>query len=144
MLIFINLACASSNSQYLLFSDGNAYSTGLFRTPNNVQMQMFQPARRADTCANYPGSTCMFLLLCLMAGGASTGSCDGGLLSTCCIMPNSQVKVQQPARAWPTAAIANNLIQPPVTRKPQIYIQTTTPAPIVKTTKPPANFSCKI
>jgi V8-like Glu-specific endopeptidase len=114
---------------------GNVYSSN-YRSFNNAPLQVFQASRRADTCANHPGSTCMFLLLCLMAGGVSAGPCPGaGFLSTCCVLPATNVP--KAARVWP-ASVSSNVIQTSGTVKPQ---QVYTTAAVTKTTLSSGNFS---
>lgn len=105
------------------------FPPSLLPRPNYAPVQSLQPVRRADACSHHPGAVCMFVLLCLMGGGASAGPCSSNLLSTCCVLPHAEEQAVA-MRRWPPALPASPTVQ---------TVQTE--APVVKTTKPPGNVT---
>ncbi|XP_054711546.1 trypsin-1-like [Uloborus diversus] len=113
-------------------SDGSSYRQ-TFLPQSYASPPMFSTFRRAE-CSHQPGSSCMFVLLCLMGGGVSAGSCSGSLLSTCCVMPSAAPAIA-PARRLPALAPAFQTVE----AKPvdQSLVKNAT----LKNTTDPANFT---
>ncbi|KAG8189135.1 hypothetical protein JTE90_018429 [Oedothorax gibbosus] len=77
----------------------------LYRQHQQLQHEQISLPRRSppNECSAHPGSTCMFVLLCLMGGGTAAAPCSSGVLSTCCVPSNAQappVTLPTPPR-WP-------------------------------------------
>ncbi|CAL1279555.1 unnamed protein product [Larinioides sclopetarius] len=84
------LCCVAAQGGHSPYQVSHTYTGGYFQQPRGyIQAASYPAGRRSGECSQHPGSTCMFLLLCLMGGGISAGPCSGGLLSTCCVPPSS-------------------------------------------------------
>ncbi|GFT50742.1 plasma kallikrein [Nephila pilipes] len=93
------LCCVTAQSGfYLPFQRAvvQNYPARFLPPPTYVLSPSYPADRRSGECSQYPGSSCMFVLLCVMGGGVSAGSCSKGLLSTCCVPQSAFVQTTTP------------------------------------------------
>ncbi|GFS63980.1 plasma kallikrein [Trichonephila inaurata madagascariensis] len=97
-IVTLTVCCVAAQSGFYSpyrVNVAHNYPVGFIQQPY-VLSQSYPANRRSGECSQYPGSSCMFVLLCLMGGGVSAGSCSKGLLSTCCVPPSSLVRPTTP------------------------------------------------